>query len=151
MLKAKDIMSTDVVTLTPDTDIATAAKLLVERHINGVPVINEDGSLAGVLCQSDLVAQQKSVRLPSLFTLLDGYIAFTSNAEMEKEISKISATKVEQAMTVSPKTITPEATIEDIANLMINKKLYTLPVIENKKLIGIVGKEDILKVLTNND
>jgi CBS domain-containing protein len=151
MLKAKDIMSTDVVTLTPDTDIATAAKLLVEKHINGVPVINDDGTLAGVLCQSDLVAQQKSVRLPSLFTLLDGYIAFTSNAEMEKEISKISATKVEQAMTVSPKTITPEATIEDIANLMINKKLYTLPVIENKKLIGVVGKEDILKVLTNND
>lgn len=149
MLTAKDIMTTDVVTLTPEADIATAAKLLLEKHINGVPVVNEEGKLKGILCQSDLVAQQKTMRMPSLFTLLDGYIAFTSNTEMEKEISKISATNVEQAMTSSPKTISPDTTIEEIANLMINKKIYTLPVIEDGMLIGVVGKEDILKVLTS--
>ncbi len=149
MLKAKDIMTTDVVTLSPETDIATAAKMLLEKHINGLPVINEDSTLAGVLCQSDLVAQQESISMPSLFTLLDGYITFSSSTEMEKEISKISATMVEQAMTRSPKTVSPETTIEEIANLMVNKKLYTLPVLENGKLVGIVGKEDILRVLTS--
>lgn len=151
MLKAKDIMTTNVTTLTPDTKIAAAAKILLEKHINGLPVINKDGSLAGVLCQSDLVAQQKSMRMPSLFTLLDGYISFTSNTEMEKEISKISATEVKQAMTLAPKSINPETTIEEIANLMVNKKLYTLPVLDDGKLVGVVGKEDLLKVLTSNE
>ena len=73
MLTAKDIMTTDCITLTPETDIATAAKTLLENKINGAPVIDE-GKVVGILCQSDLVAQQKKITLPSFFTLLDAML-----------------------------------------------------------------------------
>ncbi|WP_321403570.1 CBS domain-containing protein [Maridesulfovibrio sp.] len=147
MLTAKDIMTSGALTLEPESDVATAAKLLLEKHLNGLPVVDRNGKLVGVLCQSDLVAQQKTISMPSLFTILDGFISFSSNDELEREVNKIAATKVQHAMTPDPITIEPDTTIEKIADLMVEKKFYTLPVIEDGKLVGVVGKEDVLKVL----
>ncbi len=146
MLKAKDIMTTTCITLTPDTDIATAAKTLLDNKINGAPVI-DDGKVVGVLCQADLVAQQKKVTLPSFFTLLDGVFPLSSHDDLKREITKISALKVAEAMTPTPTFITPETGIDDIATMMANEKLYTLPVLEGETLVGVVGKEDVLKTL----
>lgn len=139
-------MTTECVTFTPDTDIVTAAKTLLEKKINGAPVI-DGGKVVGVLCQADLVAQQKKVTLPSFFTLLDGVFPISSYDELEKEMTKISALQVGDAMTPAPTFISPEASLEDVATMMANEKLYTLPVVENEKLVGVVGKEDVLKTL----
>ncbi|CCO24528.1 CBS domain-containing protein [Maridesulfovibrio hydrothermalis] len=148
MLKAKDIMTSGALTLEPETEIGAAAKLLLDKHLNGVPVVDKAGELVGVICQSDLVAQQKSISMPSLFTILDGFIPLSSNDDLEREVNKIAATKVAHAMTPDPVTVTPDTSIEKIADLMVERKLYTLPVVEDGKLIGVVGKEDVLKVLT---
>ncbi|CCH47720.1 CBS domain-containing protein [Pseudodesulfovibrio piezophilus] len=146
MLKAKDIMTTECITLTPDTDVATAARTLIENKINGAPVI-DNGQVVGVLCQADLVAQQKKVTLPSFFTLLDGVFPLSSHEELEREMKKISALTVGEAMTPAPIFISPETKMEDIATMMANEKLYTLPVLDDDKLVGVVGKEDVLKTL----
>ena len=147
MLKAKDIMTKEVITLRPETEIAQAARLLLEKRINGAPVVNTAGRLVGILCQSDLIAQQKSIPLPSLFTLLDGYIALTPSRRMDKEVAKIAATKVAEAMTPNPITVDPETDIEKIAALMVEKNFHTLPVVDEDKLVGILGKEDVLRTL----
>jgi CBS domain-containing protein len=147
MLKAIDIMTPETVTLHPDTDIRTAAALLIEKKINGAPVVDASGKLLGVLCQSDLVAQHKQVKLPSVFALLDGFIALTSRDEFQREIQKIAAAKVADAMTAHPKTVSPQTPIDEIATIMVNEKLYTLPVVDGGKLVGVVGKEDILRTL----
>lgn len=149
MLKAKDIMTTECVTLTPETEIAVAAKMLIDKKINGAPVV-DNNKVVGILCQSDLVAQQKKVTLPSFFTLFDGIFPLSSPEELEQEITKISALTVGEAMTPAPVFIDPETTIEDIATMMANEKLYTLPVLENNRLVGVVGKEDVLKTLLQN-
>jgi len=147
MLKAKDIMTRAPKTLAPDDDIATAAHAMLDNRINGLPVVNADGSLAGVLCQSDLVAQQKTIRLPSVFTLLDGLIPLSSTKELEKEMERITALTVSKAMTTDPVTVGPEATIEEVATLMVDKKYHTIPVLEAGRLVGVIGKEDILRTL----
>jgi CBS-domain-containing membrane protein len=147
MLKAIDIMTPDPVTLAPDTDILAAAKLLLERKINGAPVVDPKGMLVGVLTQSDLVAQQKQVTMPSVFAMLDGFIALSSREDFEREIQKIAATKVSQAMTAHPKSVNPQTPIDEIATIMVNEKLFTLPVVDSGKLVGVVGKEDILRTL----
>jgi CBS domain-containing protein len=100
-----------------------------------------------VLTQSDLVAQQKKVTLPSFFAMLDGFIALSSREDFEREIKKIAAVKVEQAMTLHPKSVAPQTPIDEIATVMVNEKLYTLPVVDGGRLVGVVGKEDILRTL----
>ena len=146
MLTAKELMTTDCITLAPDTDIASAAKILLDNNINGAPVLDGD-TVVGVLCQSDLVAQQKKITIPSFFTLLDGVFPISSHEELEKEMTKIAATTVAEAMTPAPTFITSATSIEDVATMMANEKLYTLPVLDNGKLVGVVGKEDVLKTL----
>ena len=147
MLKVKDIMTRDVKTVSPETEITQAAKLLLSERINGVPVINKAGELVGILCQSDLIAQQKSIPIPSLFTLLDGYIPLTLLTRLDKEVEKIAAITVKNAMTPDPITVDSDTDIEKVAFLMVEKNYHTLPVVDSGRLVGIVGKEDVLRIL----
>jgi CBS-domain-containing membrane protein len=147
MLTAKDIMSTEVITVSPETNVVQAARLLLEKHINGIPVVDENHLLVGILCQSDLISQQKKISLPSLFTFLDGYISFTSTKAFDKEFKKISAIKVADAMTADPVTVTLDTPLEEIATLMVNRGFHTVPVVEGNRLVGVIGKEDVLKTI----
>ncbi|WP_027183354.1 CBS domain-containing protein [Desulfovibrio inopinatus] len=147
MLKAKDIMSKDVVTLAPDTEIILAAKLLLEKGFNGVPVVDADKKLIGILCQSDLVAQQKKLKLPSVFSILDGFLPFDSLRDFDREMERIAALNVEGAMSRNPISVSADTSIEDVATLMVDKGYHTLPVVEDAKLVGIIGMRDILSTL----
>lgn len=147
MLKVKDIMTKELITVSPDTEIVQATKLLLENRINGIPVTDETGKLLGILCQSDLIAQQKKLPIPSFFTFLDGLITLTSMKQIEKQVQKIAAITVAQAMTPNPVTVQPETDIETVAALMVDKNFHTIPVVDKGKLVGIVGKEDVLKTL----
>jgi CBS domain-containing protein len=146
MLMAKDIMTKDLITVSPDMEIVKAAKILLDKGINGVPVV-DGGKLVGILCQSDLIAQQKKLPVPSLFTLLDGFIPLGSTKQFEKAFQKIAATTVADAMTPNPVTAGPETPIEEIASLMVDRNFHTIPIVEKGKLVGIVGKEDVLRTL----
>lgn len=147
MYKVKDIMTTNVISIAPEMEIVHAARIMIEKRINGLPVVDGKDRVVGILCQSDLVAQQKSVPIPSLFSLMDGFMPLTSLKRIEKEVEKIAALTVAQAMTPKPATVTPETGIEEVAMLMVDKNFHTLPVVLDGKLVGIVGKEDVLKTL----
>lgn len=140
-------MTTEVITISPDADITEAVKILLDKGVNGLPVVDESGHLVGILCQSDLVRMQKSLPIPSLFTLLDGFVPLSSSALLEAEVKRIAASKVSDAMSTKVVTIGPDMTIDEIAALMVDKKFHTLPVADNGKLLGIVGKKDVLKTL----
>ena len=147
MLKVKDIMTTEVITVSPETEIVQATNLLLENRINGVPVTDETGKLVGILCQSDLIAQQKKLPIPSFFTLLNGLIPLISKKQLEKQVQKIAAITVAQAMTPNPVTVQPDMNIEEVAALMVDRNFHTIPVVDEGELVGIVGKEDMLRTL----
>lgn len=147
MLKARDIMTKEVTTASPDMPVGQAAKLLVERHFNGLPVVDAENRLVGIICQSDLIVQQKKIPLPSFFILLDGMIPISSERKISEEIEKMSALTVAQAMTANPRVIDQETTLEEIATIMVKENVHTLPVVEEGKLVGIVGNEDVLRTI----
>jgi CBS domain-containing protein len=139
-------MTRNVVTVTPDTEVAEAARLLLEKHLNGVPVMEGD-NLVGIICQSDLIAEQKKLPIPSFFTILDTFVPLSSPGRTEREVQKITAVRVADAMTLHPITVDPETGIDEIASLMVGKNIHTIPVMLKDKLVGVVGKEDILRTL----
>lgn len=147
MLKARDIMSREITTVYPDTEIIQAANLMLARHLNGLPVVDREGRLKGIICQSDLMAQQRKIPLPSYFVLLDSAIQLTTSHEIEHVIKKMAATKVADAMTRDPVTVEPETSLEDIATLMVENGIHTVPVLDKGWLVGVIGKEDILRTL----
>ena len=147
MITVRDIMTTDLITVSPEMDIVTAAKILLDKRINGVPVVNESGDLLGILCQSDLIAQQKKLPIPTVFTFLDSVIQLSSSKKIQTQVKKIAALKVEDAMTPDPVTVKPDTQIETVAALMVDSNFHTLPVVEGSRLVGIIGKEDVLRTL----
>ena len=149
MLTAKDIMEKNVISISPDTEIPKAVEILLNNHINGVPVVDSDGILQGILCQSDLIFQQKDIPVPPIFILLDGIIPLSSSKRFNEELRKMAAITVEQAMVKHPVSVLPDTPISEIASLMVEKHFHTIPVVENNRVVGIIGKEDILKVLTS--
>jgi len=147
MIIVRDIMTTDLITVTLDMDISRAAKILLDNKINGVPVVDDSGRLKGILCQSDLITQQKKLPIPTIFTFLDGLIRLTSMKQIEKQVRKIAALTVSEAMTPKPVTVRPDTGLEIVAALMVNNNFHTLPVVEDSRLVGIIGKEDVLRTL----
>lgn len=148
MVTAKDIMTRSVITLSPAMEIVAAAKILLDNHINGAPVVDEKNTIVGILTRDDLITQQKKLPLPSYFVVLDALIPIRSTRQVEKELDKIAATNVEHAMTHNPVMVTPETPIEEVASIMVDRKIHTIPVRnEAGGLLGIIGKEDVLKTI----
>ena len=146
MKTASDIMTKNPITVSPETSIVDAVKILLERRFNGLPVV-KDGKLVGILCQSDLVAQQQKFEVPSMFTIFDGYLSLSGWNKAEQEFKKMNALIVEQAMTRDPVTTKPSTPLEDVACLMVKDKHNDPSAVDNGELVGITGKEDILRTL----
>ncbi len=147
MTTASDIMTTKIITFAPDMDIIKATKTLLDKQINGAPVVDGNDNLLGILCQSDLITQQKKLPIPTIFTFLDGFIPLTSMKQIEKQVRKMAAITVSEAMTSKPVKVQPDTDIETIAALMVDNNFHTLPVVKNSRLVGIIGKEDVLRTL----
>ena len=149
MNTAADIMTAAPVTVTPGTTLHDAAKLLLDGHFNGLPVV-DDGRLVGMLTQSDIISMDRKVKAPSFFLLLGGYIPMQLPGQLSRDLQRMAATTVGEIMSPEPFTITPQTTAEEIADIMVEKRYYSLPVVDNGRLVGIVGMEDMLKRLASD-
>lgn len=147
MKKARDIMTKDVVTVQKDTTVVELANLLATHHIGGIPVVDADGDLLGVVTESDLIDQSKKVHIPTVVTILDSVIYLESPEKMEKEMLKMAGTTVGDIFTENPRTVTEDTSLEEIATIMSEKNIHTLPVMRDSVLVGIIGKGDIIKTL----
>ena len=145
MLNASDIMTTDVITVKKETPLAELAEILTKNHINGVPVVDDEGLLIGIICESDLIRRDKKLHIPTVVALFDAVFYLESSKKMEKEIQLISATTVEELFTRKVVTVDEKTPIDEIATLMTQEKFYTIPVMDGDRLVGVVGKGDVIR------
>jgi CBS domain-containing protein len=148
MLKARDIMTKDVATVTPGTTVEDLARLLMERNISGVPVVDEAGKLVGIVTEHDLIKKERRLHIPTVVQIFDAFIYLESSKRFEEDIKKMVAGKVEAIYTRDVVTVDEDATLTEIATLMTDKDIHLIPVVTGGKLVGIVGKKDILRSMT---
>lgn len=147
MLQAKDIMSTEVITVGMEMGVGELAALLSEKHISGVPVLDDDGGLVGVVTENDLIDQTKKFHIPTVVSILDSVIFLESPLKMDKEMKKMTGTTVADLVSRDPRRVTEETTLAEIATIMAEKGVHTLPVMRGKELVGVVGKSDIIRTM----
>jgi len=145
VLNASDIMTTKVITVKKDTSLKELGEILYKNRINGVPVVDDEGLLIGIICESDLVRKDKKLHIPTVVALFDAVFYLESSKNLEKEIKQISATTVEELYTPKVVTVDEKTPIDEIATIMTQKKIYTIPVMDGKRLAGIVGKGDVIR------
>ncbi len=88
MLTAQELMNKDVITVTGETPVRELARILSENKIGGVPVLNDQGGVIGVVTESDLIDQNKKVHIPTVVAILDSFLFLESPEKMEKELKK---------------------------------------------------------------
>jgi len=147
MLTAKDIMTKNVVVVKPDTSIEELASILVKNEISGVPVIDDSGELFGMVTENDLISRNKRLHIPTVVSFLDAAIYLESSKKFEEEVKRITATKVGDICNKRVISISEDTTIVDIATIMTEKKVHLLPVVSSGRVVGIVGKRDMVKAV----
>ncbi|MEA3546200.1 MAG: CBS domain-containing protein [Thermodesulfobacteriota bacterium] len=147
MLTAKDIMTSEVITVKPDLLVEKLAEILWENKISGVPVLDDNDTLVAVVTENDLIDQTKKIHIPSVITLLDSVIFLESAEKMEKQIKKITGATVGDICAEKLVSVNEETPLNEIATIMAEKRVHTLPVLSGDKLVGVVGKSDIIKTL----
>jgi CBS domain-containing protein len=149
MLQARHIMTTQVITISPQASVSDLANLLKKERISGVPVIDDAGKLVGVATQSDLIDRARKYDLPHVLTILDAHIFLETPSHFKKKLEKLLASSVIDIMSTETVTISPDLPMDEIASLMAQKKVHTLPLMEDNKLVGIIGKIDIVRALAS--
>jgi CBS domain-containing protein len=143
-MKVRDLMSVEVLTTTPEAPLKVAAALLAERRISGVPVVDGNGAVVGVLSEADILVKTGGA-LPR-----SGLLGWLLEPDFDLQ-DKIGARTVGEAMSAPAVTITPGRQVHDAAALMIAESVNRLPVVEDGALVGILTRADVVRAFTRTD
>ena len=139
-MHARDVMTTDVVTVAPETTVGEIAALLIERRISAVPVI-ENEAIVGIVSEGDLIRRRETdtdaVSSPWLSLLTGPGVA-------PDRFSKAHGTTAREVMTRSVVTVSPETPLDEVASLLETRRIKRVPVVENGRLIGILSRANLL-------
>lgn len=145
MLTAGDIMTKEIYTVHPDTEIKALAKTFVEHNVNAMPVVDDDGVLVGMVTQTDLVEQDKPLHIPTVISLFDWVIYLESPKKFTEEVRKVTARKVGEICSRDVVTCSPDTPVATVASLMVDNKVHLIPVISEGRMVGVVARLDIIR------
>jgi CBS domain-containing protein len=145
----REVMSTPVSTLRPDDKVEQAADVLAAKDVGSLPVIDDDGKLLGILRDDDLIASESRVHVPTFINFLGLGMAFPGEMKhLERELKKIAGATVRDVMQTDPPTVTPDATLEDVATIMHDRGVNSVPVVDSdNKVVGIVARADVVRFI----
>jgi CBS domain-containing protein len=138
-------MTQDVVTVNKNQPISDLSKIFIENHFNGVPVLDNTGKVVGVVTQGDLIEQNKNLHIPTVIALFDAVLFLESEKKFEDDLKKLTGSKIEDIYHKNLITVSPDTDLNEIITLMAEKNIHTLPVLDGDKLIGIIGKRNIIR------
>lgn len=148
----KDIMTTDVITVTEDDTVEKCANLLSTHDLSGLPVVDEAGNVKGIVTEGDLIRRSARIEAPAFLEILGGIIYLDDPNKYLDNVKKSMGHFAKNIMSKDITTIHPNENIEDAATLLVKSKVKRLPVLDEAgKLIGIVSRKDIMNHLFHNE
>lgn len=139
------VMTRDVITVSPTTPIHHAARLMVERGVSGLPVVDDGGRLVGIISDGDLILRQRHREQRPWWRSF-----FEHGEQLARAYQKAVGTTVGEVMTRSVISINPAWDIEMAATILQNRRIRRLPVVRDGQLVGIVSRGDLIKALATS-
>ena len=151
-MQIKDIMIKEIITVSEDDTVEKCANLLSTHDLSGLPVVDEEGHVKGIITEGDLIKHNSSVQVPAFIEILGGIIYLENPNKYLEDVKKSMGHFVKTVMTEKVITVDLHTEIEDAAALLVQKEIKRLPVLDDeKKLIGIVSRKDIMNYLFRNE
>ena len=145
---ARDIMTSPAQTVSPGTSIQELARLFASTRISGFPVVDDSGALLGVVTEADLLHQNEGLHIPTTFVLFDAVVTLGSSKKLEEEMQRMAAAEVVEIMTPDPVTVAADAPVTEVARLLSEQRVHTLPVLSSDgELVGVIGKLDVIRTM----
>lgn len=141
------VMTHDVFAVREDVTIPTVARTMCDRDISGLPVIDADGMLVGIITEMDIVSHEIQVDTPTYVPFLDAIFRMPGDTS-EDDIRRVLATTAADLMTTPVYSVTVDATVRDVATLMFERRVNPVPVLDHQnRVVGIVSRSDIVRLI----
>jgi CBS domain-containing protein len=146
-MNVADIMTREVVSVRADMRVGQIARVFREHQLSGLPVIDADGELVGIITELDMVKRHARPQMPAFLPLLGAYLPLGTK-EYKESLRRITGVTAEDIMTTPVNTISPDASVEDAATVMVSNRSNPLPVVDDAgRMVGIISRTDILGVI----
>jgi CBS-domain-containing membrane protein len=149
-MKVDSIMTADVVSVATNTTVRAIARLLVDHDIDGVPVVDSGGRVAGMVTESDLIVRNANLHFPRFLQIMEARIFLENPKHFDEEVRKMLGTTAADVMSSPAIVVEPGDDIERAATLMVEKRVHTLPVVQSGKLVGIISRSDLVKLMADD-
>lgn len=147
MQTVADIMTKEVVSVKGTTTVREMAEIFDKMRFGSLPVLDDQGNLAGIVTASDLIEQGRPLHIPTVISLFDWVIPLESEQSLERDLKRITAQTAAELASKDVVTISPGEPVSKAAELMSSHKLHALPVVDGKKVVGMVSRIDIIRVM----
>ncbi|HBK08346.1 MAG TPA: histidine kinase [Acetobacteraceae bacterium] len=145
-MEARDVMTTHVVTVTPETDIRNIARIMIEHHISGVPVTDTLGHLVGIVTDGDLYRRGELGTDRQRSSWLE---LFGLDSKLAREYVGTHGHTAADVMTTRVFAVTPETPLRQIADLFERERIRRVPVVANGHLVGILSRANLVQALVS--
>lgn len=145
-MQAADIMTANVISITPDTEVRDIAKILLDHHIGAVPVLDAGARLVGIVSEGELVQRIETGTEPAKSWWLD---LLGSTPDRDIELVKSRGCRAGDVMTLDPVSVTPETPIAEVARVLEARRIKRVPVVSEGKLVGIISRANLLHGLAS--
>lgn len=145
-------MTRDPIVVSTETLLNEAIRILTERRISGLPVVDNAGQLVGIISETDLMWQESGVEPPPYIMFLDSVIYLKNPAKYEQELHKALGQTVGEVMSRDPVTISPDQLLKEAAQIMHDRNVNRLPVLDaDGQVVGILTRGDIVRAMAANE
>lgn len=147
-MRAKDVMIKNVIFVNKEDRLDQVIRILMKNHVSGVPVVDKDNHLVGMVTEKDLVTKENGINISSYMTLMESILLVDGKMTDHIESKKLEGLMAADVMSTPVYAVHLETTIEEIVTLMMNRHINRIPVIDREnQLVGIIGRNDLLPIL----
>lgn len=145
-MKAQDVMTREVISIDPDSTVLQAARLMLQHHISGLPVIDKHGDLVGVLSEGDFLRRRETRTEHKRSRWLEFLMG---PGRMAAEYSHSHGNKVSEVMSTDVHSVEQDTAVEDIVDLMERKRIKRVPVLCGGQLVGIITRSNLMRAMVS--
>jgi len=149
--RVKHLMTIDVVTVPPNASLGRVARLMHERAISGVPVVDHDRRVIGMVTDLDLILLNTRLHPPHFLPILEGRIPLETPTHFRKRVQHAVGNTARDVMNEHVVTTDPEEDVEQLAALMVREHVNPVPVVEDGRLVGVVSRADVVRWMVRDE
>jgi len=149
-MRVRDLMTVDVHSVRIDTPVNELARLMSKHQVSGVPVLDANDELAGIVTELDLIIRNGRLEMPLFLQIFDAVLPLELPGHLSARLRHMLGTRTEDVMTRAVRTVTPDTLVEDLVDLMVKHRVNPVPVLEDGRLVGIVSRSDLVRMMAKD-